>query len=98
MRVIKDLVNMFIKISKVADMQVELEELQPKLVVASEENINMMKVCILSKICFFVSFNAVVKYAKRICEEPRGLVVRRCAHGSRGPEFESRLNQNKDHR
>eukprot|EP00794_Sanderia_malayensis_P007414 gene7414-8234_t len=30
--------------SQVADMQVELEELQPKLVVASEENIKMMKV------------------------------------------------------
>ena len=34
-------------IFQVADMQVELEELQPKLVVASEENIKMMAVCIL---------------------------------------------------
>ena len=32
---------------QVADMQVELEELQPKLVVASEENTKMMAVCIL---------------------------------------------------
>ena len=30
---------------QVADMQVELEELQPRLVVASEENDKMMKVC-----------------------------------------------------
>ena len=29
---------------QVADMQVELEDLQPKLVVASEENEKMMKV------------------------------------------------------
>ena len=30
--------------------------------------------------------------------EPRGLVVGRCAYGSRGPEFEFRLTQHKDHR
>jgi len=30
--------------TQVADMQIELEDLQPKLVVASEENEKMMKV------------------------------------------------------
>ena len=33
-------------------MQVELEELQPKLVIASDENIKMMAVCIR-----FISFH-----------------------------------------
>ena len=38
--------------TQVADMQIELEDLQPKLVVASEENEKMMKVSSYTNSCF----------------------------------------------
>lgn len=45
--------------TQVADMQIELEDLQPKLVIASEENEKMMKVSsyAYSFIFFFVILN-----------------------------------------
>ena len=40
--------------TQVADMQIELEDLQPKLVVASEENEKMMKVSSYYVLMFFL--------------------------------------------
>ena len=39
--------------TQVADMQIELEDLQPKLVIASEENEKMMKVSFYTYSFFF---------------------------------------------
>ena len=52
--------------TQVADMQIELEDLQPKLVVASEENEKMMKVSSYYVLLFFLFSCFFFLYLKQI--------------------------------